>query len=65
MDKEYRYFVSFFYTNGSGNVEIIRATPINSADDIVEVAKGIEQHNSYVSGSVVIINFQLFERIGG
>jgi len=61
MDDKYRYFVSYFYTKGSGNAEIRRATPIKNADDITDVAKVIEQYNSCASGSVVIINFQLFE----
>lgn len=61
MGEKYRYFVSYFYTSGFANAEISRATPITSISDIVEVSKDIERNNAFADGSVVIINYQLFE----
>lgn len=59
---KYRYFVSYSYNNGFGNMEIIRDVKIRNMQDIQLVTQVMESDlfHKNIFG-VVIINFILLE----
>jgi len=53
---EYKYFISYLYENGGGNVDITLEEPIQSIDDIRGVEKAISDEFD-LGDSVTIQNF--------
>ena len=56
MSGEYKYFISYLYENGGGNVDITLEEPIQSIDDIRGVEKAISDEFD-LGDSVTIQNF--------
>ncbi|ALX47638.1 hypothetical protein [Lentibacillus amyloliquefaciens] len=56
MSAEYKYFISYLYEDGGGNVDITLAEPIQSIDDIRGVEKAISDEFN-LGDSVTIQNF--------
>lgn len=54
----YIYFVSFNHSNGSGNIEISRASKIITMNDIKGIEKTIKTAGNNLYG-VVLINYKL------
>ncbi|MDT8902204.1 hypothetical protein [Anaeroselena agilis] len=53
----HRYFVSYYFLDGFGCLEIIRKQAISNFDDIHEICNLIEQEKGYTG--VVLLNYQL------
>jgi len=56
MSAEYKYFISYLYEDGGGNVDITLEEPIQSIDDIRGVEKAISDEFN-LGDSVTIQNF--------
>ena len=56
MSTEYKYFISYLYEDGGGNVDITLEEPIQSIDDIRGVEKAISDEFN-LGDSVTIQNF--------
>ncbi|WP_010529454.1 hypothetical protein [Lentibacillus jeotgali] len=56
MSAEYKYFISYLYEDGGGNVDLTLEEPIQSIDDIRGVEKAISDEFN-LSDSVTIQNF--------
>ena len=56
MSAEYKYFISYLYEDGGGNVDITLQEPIQSIDDIRGVEKAISDEFD-LGDSVTIQNF--------
>lgn len=63
----FRYFISYQvsacdeYTSGFGHCEFRVPFRITGIDGIDAIAERIEQDNNYVKGSVIILNYKLFD----
>ncbi|WP_010531177.1 hypothetical protein [Lentibacillus jeotgali] len=55
MSAEYKYFISYLYEDGGGNVDITLEEPIQSIDDIRGVEKAISDEFN-LGDSVTIQN---------
>jgi len=56
VSAEYKYFISYLYEDGGGNVDITLQEPIQSIDDIRGVEKAISDEFD-LGDSVTIQNF--------
>jgi len=56
VSAEYKYFISYLYEDGGGNVDITLDEPIQSIDDIRGVEKAISDEFN-LGDSVAIQNF--------
>jgi len=56
VSTEYKYFISYLYEDGGGNVDITLEEPIQSIDDIRGVEKAISDEFN-LGDSVTIQNF--------
>jgi hypothetical protein len=65
----YVYFISYFYTEESGNIsgmgnfELRRTTPITGYEDVKAIQGGVEEREGSITA--IILNFQLLRTEGG
>lgn len=61
----YKYFISYSFAFGNGmgfgNTETHTDFKIRGIDDIKKISRSIEKDFNYPEGSVVIMNFKLFD----
>lgn len=55
----YRYYVSFAHTRGFGGVAIRRPVPVRNHDDVMGIARYIE--DEYGQHDVIVLGWQRFE----
>lgn len=55
-DYKYEYFISYSHDRGSGMVNILRDTKIETYDDLVELQKFISENNGL--NGIVILNWK-------
>ncbi|WP_373894658.1 hypothetical protein [Virgibacillus sp. CBA3643] len=58
MAKEYKYFVSYVYSEGWGNIDVTLPEPIQNIDDIRSMEQAIAE-NQELDESVCVQNFQV------
>jgi len=56
MAKEHKYFVSYIYSDGWGNIDVTLTEPIQSIDDIRSMEEAISE-NQELDESVCVQNF--------
>lgn len=56
----FKYFVSYSHTTGFGMCEIFQPYPIDSFEDVVEIATHLQDENPKL-GRIVILSWQLLE----
>lgn len=57
----HRYFISFSYSRGFGNSEVLYPKEIEGIDDIKAIARLIEHDSGYVTNELVILNYIKFQ----
>ncbi|OZU88649.1 hypothetical protein CIL03_10180 [Virgibacillus indicus] len=56
MEKEHKYFVSYIYSEGWGNIDVTLTEPIQNIDDIRSMEQAIAE-NQELDESVCVQNF--------
>lgn len=58
--KDYRYFISYTFGGGFGNVEVRRYEKFKNIHDVKQWARNYEKEMNFIPNSLVVLNFQLF-----